>query len=937
MTVVWSMNKVRSSFIEYFESKGHSFYASSPTVPHDDPSLLFANAGMNQYKSIFLGTVDPSSPLYNLKKATNSQKCIRAGGKHNDLDDVGKDTYHHTFFEMLGNWSFGDYFKVEAARYVWEYLTVVLKLPQDRLYVTYFGGDEKMGLEADLEAKQIWIDLGVKENRLLPGDSKDNFWEMGETGPCGPCSEIHYDRIGGRDATHLVNMDDPNVLEIWNVVFIQFNREQGGKLRPLPNKHIDTGLGLERLVSILQNKYSNYDTDVFGLLFDRIKALTGARGYTGKLGDEDIDGVDTAYRVVADHIRTLTFAITDGGVPSNDGRGYVLRRILRRVDTLVEQMGETFPELLTKVDEVKAILDEEEAAFAKTLDRGEKLFEQYLDAAKNRQTKTLSGVDVWRLYDTYGFPVDLTRVMAEENGVTIDDVELEVSQEAAKEISRRGKADNNGGEAVTLDVHDLAELGKNTQVPKTDDSFKYVGGSTQGFIKSIYYQHRFLDDTSNIPRGANFGILTDKTNFYAESGGQEFDTGNMMTLDGNAEFIVMDCQLFGGYVLHVGYLKYGQLKCEDQVELSFDEQRRFSLRNNHTATHLLNYALRQVLDESIDQRGSLVARDKLRFDFSHKSPVSLTQLAHVESICNEFVTNDIPVYSKPVALPIAKTIQGLRAVFGETYPDPVRVVSIGVDVDQVTADVSNPRWATTSVEFCGGTHVVKTGDIQRFAILEETGIAKGIRRIIAVTGEQAIKADRTAKAFAQRLDQVSTMTTMAELKDMARDLDALVVSAVVKSDLRDRYLKMKKLHDDRDKRQQKEHAQKVTLTMQRYFEQHPDSKYTVISFMDDDTNNYNKAFIAAITYAKTHLKDKAVYLLSSDASSGRVTHHCMVGPCLTAHYRFKASDWADVVSDKIGGKKGGNDDSAQGSGDNIAGLDQAIKAAHAFAKSKIGV
>ncbi|CAO3587193.1 unnamed protein product [Absidia cylindrospora] len=748
-------------------------------------------------------------------------------------------------------------------------------------------------------------------------------------------------------------MDDPNVLEIWNVVFIQFNREQGGKLRPLPNKHIDTGLGLERLVSILQNKYSNYDTDIFGPLFDRIKALTGARDYTGKLGDEDTDGVDTAYRVVADHIRTLTFAITDGGIPSNEGRGYVLRRILRRgarytrkyfntpigsffsslVDTLVEQMGETFPELLTKVDTVKAILDEEEAAFAKTLDRGEKLFEHYLGAAKDRGSKTLSGADVWRLYDTYGFPVDLTRVMAEENGVTIDEAEFQVSQEAAKELSRRGKAYNNGGEAVALDVHDLAELGKNTQVPKTDDSFKYVSGSTQGLIKSIYYQHRFLGDTSNIPIDANFGILTDKTNFYAESGGQEFDTGNMITLNGNAEFIVTDCQFYGGYVLHIGYLKYGQLKCEDQVDLSFDESRRFSLKNNHTATHLLNYALRQVLDESIDQRGSLVARDKLRFDFSHKSPVNLTQLAQVESICNEFVTKDVPVYSKQVPLPIAKTIHGLRAVFGETYPDPVRVVSIGVDVDQVTADVS-----TTSVELCGGTHVVKTGDIQRFVILEETGIAKGIRRIIAVTGEQALKADCTAKAFAQRLDQTSTTTTTtAELKDMARDLDALVVSAVVKSELRDRYLKKKRLFDDLDKSQQKEHAQKVTMTVQRYFEQHSESKYTVISFVDDNNNSNNKALLAAITYAKTNLKDKAVYLLSSDASLGRVTHHCMVGPCLTAQYGFKASDWADVVADKVGGKNGGKDDSAQGSGDNIAGLDQAIKAAHGFAKSKIGI
>ncbi|CAO3583770.1 unnamed protein product [Absidia cylindrospora] len=953
----WSAKKVRSFFIEFFEKNGHTFYPSSPAVPHDNPTLLFANAGMNQYKPIFLGTVDPSSPLYSLKRATNSQKCIRAGGKHNDLDDVGKDTYHHTFFEMLGNWSFGDYFKVDATRFAWEYLTKVLKLPEDRLYVSYFGGDEKLGLEPDLEAKQIWMDLGVEEKRLLPGDSKDNFWEMGETGPCGPCSEIHYDRIGGRDAAHLVNMDDPNVLEIWNVVFIQFNREQGGKLRPLPNKHIDTGLGLERLVSILQNKYSNYDTDVFTPIFDKIKELTGARDYAGKLGDEDADGVDTAYRVVADHIRTLTFAITDGGVPSNEGRGYVLRRILRRgaryvrkyfntsignffsslVDTLVEQMSEAFPELLTKVDEVKAILDEEEVAFAKTLDRGEKLFENYLAAAKERGSKTLSGADVWRLYDTYGFPVDLTRVMAEENGVSVDEKEFEVSQEAAKELSRRGKAGDNGDEAVALDVHDLAEVGKNDKVPKTDDSFKYAGGNVQGLIKSVYYQHKFLEDTKDIPEGANFGILTDKTNFYAESGGQEYDTGSIITLDGSTEFVVKDCQVYGGYVLHVGHLKYGQLKYDDQVVLSFDDLRRFPLKNNHTSTHILNFALRQVLGETVDQRGSLVAPEKLRFDFSHKSPVNPKQLAEVEAICNDFVIKNSPVHSKEVPLPVAKAIHGLRAVFGETYPDPVRVVSIGYDVDEVTADVSNPKWATTSVEFCGGTHVAKTGDIKLFAILEESGIAKGIRRIIAVTGEEALKADRTAKEFVKRLERLENMTDKSlvdvELKNVARDLDALTVSVVVKAEFRERYSKKKKAHDELEKVRQKEQAKEVTDAVKKYFEDNTGAKYVVLSL---DVGNNNKALLAATAYAKTNLKDKAIYLISGDASSGRVAHNCIVGKNLITDYGLKASEWAGVVADKVGGKKGGKDDSAQGSGDNVAGLDEAVKMADEFAKLKIG-
>ncbi|ORX62144.1 alanyl-tRNA synthetase [Hesseltinella vesiculosa] len=954
MSDTWTVKKVRSTFIDYYKSLDHTFCPSSPTVPVDDPTLLFANAGMNQYKSIFLGTVEPTSPLYSVKRATNSQKCIRAGGKHNDLDDVGKDTYHHTFFEMLGNWSFGDYFKAEAAKYSWDFLTNVLGLEKSRLYVTYFGGDEKSGMEPDLEAKQIWLDLGVEEKRLLPGNVKDNFWEMGETGPCGPCSEIHYDRIGGRDAAHLVNMDDPNVLEVWNIVFIQFNREQGGKLRPLPAKHIDTGMGLERLVSVLQDKPSNYDTDVFMPLFDKIKELTGARDYAGKLGKEDADGIDTAYRVVADHIRTLTFAITDGGVPSNEGRGYVLRRILRRgcryvrkyfnvpighffsslVDTLVDHMGDAFPELHTKVEDVKAILDEEEVAFAKTLDRGEKLFEEYMSATKERGSTILSGNDVWRLYDTYGFPTDLTQVMAEENGFTIDEKEFEAAQEAAKELSRRRRGGNEGEEAVALDVHDLAELGKNDQVPTTDDSFKYAGSNIQSSIKSIYYQHKFLNNTSDIPEGARFGLLTDKTNFYAESGGQEYDTGSIISLDGKNEFAVTDCQVYGGYVLHVGHLKYGQLNLNDQVELSFDDLRRFPLKNNHTSTHILNFALRKVLGDNVDQRGSLVAPEKLRFDFAYKTAVTPKQLAEVEKICNEFVTNNSPVYSKEVPLPVAKAIHGLRAVFGETYPDPVRVVSIGYDVDEVTADVSNPKWATTSVEFCGGTHVAKTGDIKLFCLLEEGGIAKGIRRIIAVTGEEAMRAQQTAQQFSQRLDRLENLKGAeldAEIKNVGRDLDTLTVSVVAKAEFRDRYAKIRKAFDELEKARQKEQAKQVTDSIKDYFEQNPDAKFVVLSLA---VGNNSKALVAAITYAKSNLKDKAVYLMSADASSGRVAHNCFVGKDLIQQ-GLKASDWAGVVAEKIGGKKGGKDDAAQGSGDNVAGVDEAVQVAIDFAKLKV--
>ncbi|RKP33534.1 alanyl-tRNA synthetase, partial [Dimargaris cristalligena] len=418
LTSKWSAKNVRAEFIAFFQDQhDHTFFPSSSTVPLDDPTLLFSNAGMNQYKPVFQGTVDPASDMAKLKRAVNSQKCIRAGGKHNDLDDVGKDVYHHTFFEMLGNWSFGDYFKAEAIAMAWELLTKRFGLPADRLYVTYFGGDAKQGLEADLEARDLWLAQGLDPSRLLPFGCKENFWEMGEQGPCGPCSEIHFDRIGGRDASSLVNLDDPDVLEIWNLVFMQYNREADGSLQNLPNQHIDTGLGLERLVSVLQDKRSNYDTDLFTPLFAIIQQRTGARPYKGLVGADDTDGIDLAYRVIADHIRTLTFAISDGGVPSNEGRGYVLRRILRRgaryarkkfnvqlgsffsslVDTVVENMGDFFPEITRKADQVKEILNDEELSFNKTLDRGERLFLSSIAKAQETGNTRVSGTDVWRL------------------------------------------------------------------------------------------------------------------------------------------------------------------------------------------------------------------------------------------------------------------------------------------------------------------------------------------------------------------------------------------------------------------------------------------------------------------------------------------------------------------------------------------------------------
>ena len=629
--------KVRQTFLDYFKSRGHTFVPSSSTVPHDDPTLLFANAGMNQYKSIFLGTVEPLSAFARLKRAVNSQKCIRAGGKHNDLEDVGKDSYHHTMFEMLGNWSFGDYFKKEAVQYSWDLLTVVYGLPTDRIYATYFGGDAKTGLEPDIETKELWEAVGCPADHILPGSVEDNFWEMGDQGPCGPCSELHFDRIGGRNAAHLVNQDDPDVLEIWNNVFIQFNREKDGTLRPLPHKHVDTGMGFERLVSVLQDKRSNYDTDVFSPLFARIQELTGARAYTGKLGDDDVDGLDTAYRIVADHVRTLTFAIADGGIPNNEGRGYVLRRILRRgaryvrkkFDTdigtffsrlapaLIEQMGDMFPEITKNFENIKDILDEEEESFSRTLDRGEKLFDQYLQTVlTNKSTTIIDGAIVWRLYETYGFPADLTRIMAEEKGLKVDEDAFLLAQEKAREISKARKGAT-AQELLKLSVHNLDTLSKELSVPKTDDLPKYELGVTESQIFAIFDGKTFSASTAHIESKTQLGLILDRTNFYAEQGGQEYDTGSII-IDGATEFEVENVQSYAGYVLHTGYMRYGTFVTGDKVLCEYDELRRRPIKNNHTGTHVLNFGLREVLGNGVDQKGSLVAAEKLRFDFSHK-------------------------------------------------------------------------------------------------------------------------------------------------------------------------------------------------------------------------------------------------------------------------------------------------------------------------------
>lgn len=795
---------------------------------------------------------------------------------------------------MLGNWSFGDYFKKEAILWTWQCLTVRFGMDPDRLYVTYFEGDKESGLEPDLEARQLWLDVGVNEDHLLPGNMKDNFWEMGETGPCGPCSEVHYDRIGGRNAAHLVNQDDPNVLEIWNNVFMQFDRQKDRSLKTLPAQHIDTGMGFERLVSCLQNKFSNYDTDVFSPLFQRIQEVTQARPYTDKYGKDDVDGIDTAYRVIADHIRLLTFAISDGGVPNNEGRGYVVRRVLRRgsryarkyfnaeigsffskvLPALVAQMGEQFPEIVKKQQDVAEILDEEEEAFARTLDRGEKMFEKYAAQAQKSGTNKLTGDEVWRLYDTYGFPDDLTKIMCDERGLTYDDSEIEAAREKAREAS---KAQKEGAYTFPkLDVHQIAELNK-SGITVTDDESKFSKGDTTAKVRLVYDGKDFLKSTTEFASGKPFGLMLDRTNFYAEQGGQVADVGRIV-VDGIAEFKVVDVQTFGGHVVHNGYLEYGNLSAGDEVVCEYDELRRQPIRNNHTGTHILNHSLREVLGDDINQKGSLVDHEKLRFDFSHKAQVTLPEIKKIEEFSNSYIKQNCRIYAKDVPLDIAKGIEGVRAVFGETYPNPVRVVSVGVDVETLLAEPQNPEWRKVSVEFCGGTHVEQTGLIKDLVIVDESGIAKGIRRMTAYTGDAAHEVQRLAESFSQRLKVLEDMPfgseKESEVKVTQAELNTLKISVLGKEDLRTRFAKVQKSVLDEQKKRAKAESKVALDTVIEYFEKNKDKSYLVTKL---PISANAKAIGDVINHFKSKDKKKTVYVFGASPAENSVSHACYVG------------------------------------------------------------
>lgn len=942
--------EVRDSFVKFFQGKVHDFVPSSPVVPHNDPTLLFINAGMNQFKPIFVGQVDPSHPFAKLKRAANSQKCIRAGGKHNDLEDVGKDVYHHTFFEMLGNWSFGDYFKEEAITWAWELLTKVYHLDPERLYATYYGGDPKQPtVPADEEAKNIWLRY-LPESRILPFNMKDNFWEMGDTGPCGPCSEIHYDRIGGRDAAHLVNMDDPDVLEIWNLVFMQFERKEGGSLIELPAKSVDTGMGLERVTSVLLDVRSNYDTDLFKIIFKAIQEKTGTtKPYTGKVGEEDKDHVDMAYRVIADHIRTLTIALTDGATPSNEGRGYVLRRILRRavrfgreildappgffhqlVDSVLETLGDAFPTLKQNPEDVRVIIKEEEAQFGRTLDRGIKQFKTF--AKKGN----ITGEDAFLLFTTYGFPVDLTQLMGEELKVEVDMPGFEKKMAEFREDSKKKKSARTTKD-MELKANETDKLIKGMKLKPTDDTIKYDwntegdGSEFTAKIQAIYDGQEFVQSCNS---GSDVvGLVLDKTPLYAEQGGQIFDKATV-TCNG-VEFTVDNAQKYAGYVLHIGQVDTkGELKVGDNVTIKVDYTRRLLVAKNHTATHILNYALRQVLGEKVDQKGSLVTEDKLRFDFSHGKPVEVKELRKIEEICNDMIHKSCVVHFRDVALDTAKAITGLRAVFGETYPDPVRVVSVGPKIDDLLTDKTTPWGMQTSIEFCGGTHVTNSKEIYKFVLLQEEGIAKGIRRIVAVTGPQAaVEATLKAKTLSVDFDGFKGMSPGNELDKCIGDLRKKVtedkeVSLLMKNDIITELEGLAKGSLKAGKEQTKKFEGKAKEDGEKLGkEAAAASGNTFVGVVEagagcDDA----KVLTPAMDAATKQCSDKAIMLMSN--MGGKLAILAVVPKALTGKVSAKA--WSSKVLDAIGGKGGGKDDKAQGQGD-ASKLAEALAAAKSFA------
>ena len=745
-------NEIRDSFKKFFESKQHAIVPSAPMVIKDDPTLMFTNAGMNQWKDIILGTRDPEP-----RRRADTQKCLRVSGKHNDLEEVGHDTYHHTMFEMLGNWSFGDYFKEGAIDMAWEYLVDVLKLNPEDLYVTVFEGSPEENIPRDDEAAKYWA-KHVPEDHIINGNKHDNFWEMGDTGPCGPCSEIHVDSrtpeqraASGKSGRELVNQDDPQVIEIWNLVFMQFNRKADGSLEKLSMNVIDTGMGFERLVRMLQGKHSNYDTDIFQPIIKAEEQITGLKYTTFEEGEvsKEQDDVNVAMRVCADHLRAVSFSIADGQLPSNAKAGYVIRRILRRavryaytflnqkesflyklVPTLVAEMGEAFPELKAQQQLISKVMKEEEDAFLRTLDKGIGMLNDAMDKMKADGQTELDGVQAFRLFDTYGFPLDLTELICRENGFTVNEEQFNVEMQKQKERARN---------AAAVENSDWVELAQGEQ--------QFVGYDYSEYDCHILRYRKVTQQKNEF-----YELVLDYTPFYGEMGGQVGDCG---VLCNEAETIeVIDSKRENNQTVHI--VKQLPKDPTAQFMACVDTNKREASAANHTATHLLDYALRQILGEHVEQKGSFVSPDTLRFDFSHFQKVTDEEIRQVERMVNQMIRADIPLEEyRDLPFEEAKKI-GAIALFGEKYGDKVRVVCFG-----------------PSCEFCGGIHAKATGKIGFFKIFAESSVAAGVRRIEAKTG-------RECEEFLYRTEDV--LKAVSSFFNNAKDLQGVIRKYVEEHD-----------------------------------------------------------------------------------------------------------------------------------------------------------
>ena len=862
-------NDIRQSFLDFFKSKDHEVVSSSSLVPSNDPTLLFTNAGMVQFKDVFLGR-----EKRDYKRATSSQRCVRAGGKHNDLENVGYTARHHTFFEMLGNFSFGDYFKRDAIAYAWEYLTEELKIPESKLWITVFEDDD--------EAADIWLkEMGVSPERFSRCGTADNFWSMGDTGPCGPCSEIFYDHgediSGGPPGSEDADLD--RYIEIWNLVFTQFNRDASGTLKPIPHPSVDTGMGLERITAVMQDVHNNYEIELFEKIIQAIKDLAGKK---------DLDVISS--QVVADHIRSCSFLITDGVIPSNEGRGYVLRRIIRRairhgnklgfnepffyklVDVLEQVMGKAYPELEQSKANIERTLLAEEERFAETLEQGLKVLD---DVISQMDSDVIQGEDVFRLYDTYGFPVDLTADIARERNLKVD---MDGFNKAMAEQRKRARAASKFDVGVSVDTDDSL----------VSEFTGYERLQQKTTIIALYQDGR---NVKTLKQGDIGGVILLETPFYAQSGGQVGDKGELFTDD--VFFEIEDTKKQGQSHIHLGVLRTGILRVGDVVRASVDQKRRIDIMRNHSATHLLHTALRNLLGDHVLQKGSLVADDRLRFDFSHNEPLTKQQIQEIERLVNSQVLKNEATEVQVMSLDKAKA-SGAMSLFGEKYEDTVRVLNIGGDF---------------SCELCGGTHVERAGDIGFFKIVSESGTASGVRRIEAVTGVGALNWIENAEVKLQRIAEI-----------LKTDIESVDTKLTVQIE------KTRKLEKELEQLKGKM-ASSAGSDMASDAETIEGIKVIAKSLEGIDP----KTLRDTVDQLKNKLGTAVVILATVNDSKVSL----VAGVTQDATDRIKAGDLVNHVAQQVGGKGGGRPDMAQAGGNDPSGLEGALKNVPDWIRSQI--